>query len=90
MLMIFASDPHGTGQPWINLIEQAKQKYPDAQIVFGGDYIDGRSFSKETLEYVMCSVKHDHAIALLGNHEQVNRTRYLSSGLAVNTVSMVD
>lgn len=71
MLMIFASDPHGTGQPWINLIEQARQKYPTAQIVFGGDYIDGRSFSKETLEYVMRSVKHDHAIALLGNHEQM-------------------
>ena len=69
-MYIFASDPHGTGQPWIDLVEQAKQAYPKAQVVFGGDYIDGRSFNKETLDYVMTSVKAG-AIALLGNHEQM-------------------
>ena len=69
-MYIFASDPHGTGQPWIDLVERAKQVYPKSRLVFGGDYIDGRPFSKETLDYVMTSVKAG-AIALLGNHEQM-------------------
>lgn len=38
---IWASDPHGTGQAWIELVHQAQTKYPDNQTVFGGDYIDG-------------------------------------------------
>ena len=47
---IWASDPHGTGQAWIELVEQAQTKYPNSQTVFGGDYIDGNSQSAETVD----------------------------------------
>lgn len=68
---IFASDPHGTGQPWINNVKKMTQLYPDATIVFGGDYIDGRKFSLETLNFVKDQTEKNHAVALLGNHEQM-------------------
>ncbi len=68
---IFASDPHGTGRPWIDLVQQAQRLYPYAQTVFGGDYIDGRKESKATLEFVMQQVKSNRAVALCGNHEQL-------------------
>lgn len=71
MNYIFASDPHGTGQPWIDKVEMMKSKYPDAQVVFGGDYIDGRAYSKETLEYVKSQVEDNNAVALRGNHENL-------------------
>lgn len=71
MKYIFSSDPHGTGLPWIEKIQRAKTMYPDAVTVFGGDYIDGREFSKETLAYVMNCVLSYNDIALLGNHEQM-------------------
>lgn len=67
---IFASDPHGTGQPWIDKVENALKLYPTAQIVFGGDYIDGRKYSRETVNYVRSKQSEGH-IALLGNHEQL-------------------
>ncbi|ETA73760.1 metallophosphoesterase [Ligilactobacillus equi] len=67
-MYIFASDPHATGQPWIDLVEKARTKYPLAKVVFGGDYIDGRAFAKETLDYVF-SVP--DAVVLRGNHEQM-------------------
>lgn len=70
---IWASDPHGTGQPWINLIKQAQQKYPKSQIIFGGDYIDGNPNSLETVQFVYDQVKNYQAIALFGNHEQLMR-----------------
>ena len=31
---IWASDPHGTGQPWIDLVKQAQEKYPDSETIF--------------------------------------------------------
>ncbi|KRM81269.1 hypothetical protein FC35_GL000272 [Limosilactobacillus coleohominis DSM 14060] len=68
---IWASDPHGTGQLWINLVEKAKQKYPHARLVFGGDYIDGGKYSRETLNYVMDQVDGNNAVALKGNHEDL-------------------
>lgn len=68
---IFASDPHGRGEPWINLVKQAINKYPTAKIVFGGDYIDGRKYSKDNLDFIMKQVKNNNAIALLGNHEDL-------------------
>lgn len=71
MTYIYASDPHGRGQKWINLINKAKAKYKNAKIIFGGDYIDGDKHSKETLDYIMNSVKNENSIALLGNHEQM-------------------
>ena len=67
---IFASDPHGTGQPWIDKVENALKLYPTAQIVFGGDYIDGRKYSRETVNYVRSKQSEGH-IALMGNHEQL-------------------
>lgn len=68
---IFASDPHGTGQPWIDLVKQAQKDYPDSQTIFGGDYIDGNKHSKETVDFVMDQVQNHHAQALKGNHEQL-------------------
>lgn len=86
MTYIYASDPHGIGAPWIELIKKAKNKYKHSKIIFGGDYIDGNKYSKETLDYIMTSVKNDNSIALLGNHEQmmidfINNTTYDSSEL---------
>lgn len=80
MKYIFASDPHGTGQPWIDKVEMMKSKYPDAKVVFGGDYIDGRAFSKETLMYIKDQVESHGAIALKGNHEQLMLDALFSDG----------
>lgn len=71
MQYIFASDPHGTGQPWIELVKKAQKKYPHNQTIFGGDYIDGRKHSKETLDFIIDQVQNNNAIALRGNHEQM-------------------
>lgn len=68
---IWASDPHGTGQAWINLVNQAKASYPDSQIVFGGDYIDGNKQAKETVDFIIDRVNNHQDIALKGNHEQL-------------------
>ena len=70
MEYIFASDPHGTGKEWIDLVQRAQRDYPQAQLVFGGDYIDGRKNSRETLEFVMAAEKQG-AQVLLGNHEDM-------------------
>lgn len=70
MTYIWASDPHGTGAKWIELIEKAKEKYPNSQLVLGGDYIDGRKNSRDTLDYVI----HEYlkgAVVLPGNHEDL-------------------
>lgn len=68
---IWTSDPHGTGQDWINLVQQAQAKYPNSQTIFGGDYIDGNSQSAETVNFIYEQVEHHNAIALLGNHEEL-------------------
>ena len=68
---IWASDPHGTGQPWIDLVKQAQEKYPNNETIFGGDYIDGNKFSLETVKFVYDQVKFHQAVALAGNHEQL-------------------
>lgn len=68
---IFASDPHGTGQAWIDLVTQAQHNYPDNQTIFGGDYIDGNKHVKETVDFAMDQVQNQGAQALLGNHEQL-------------------
>lgn len=70
MQYIFASDPHGIGDPWINLVTLAEEKYPNAQLVFGGDYIDGHPYSLQIVKFIRQEVQQDHAIALIGNHEQ--------------------
>ena len=71
MEYIFASDPHGTGKAWINLVKQAQTDYPDAKLVLGGDYIDGRKYSKETLDFVMEQAANPNVEVLLGNHEDM-------------------
>lgn len=73
MTTIFTSDPHGTGDAWINKVNQMRRKYPHAQIVFGGDYIDGRPDSAQVLNYVQHCCYHD-AVALCGNHEDLLMT----------------
>ena len=62
MEYIFASDPYGTGQPWIGLVKAAEEKYPTVKVIFGGDYIDRRKFSQETIAFV---------VVLVGNHESM-------------------
>lgn len=71
MNYIFASDPHGTGPEWISKIEKMLSISPNSKIVFGGDYIDGRPYSKDTLLFVKKQVDENGAIALMGNHEEL-------------------
>ncbi len=71
MEYIFASDPHGTGQPWIGLVKAAEEKYPTAKAVFGGDYIDRRKFSQETIAFVKAQEADRDAVVLVGNHESM-------------------
>ena len=71
MEYIFARDPHGTGKPWIKLVKQAQVDYPDAKLVFGGDYIDGRQHSKETFDFVIEQAANPNVEGLLGNHEDM-------------------
>lgn len=66
---IFISDIHGNLET-LSLIEQAKKDFPNAQLVTGGDYIDGRKHVKEVLDYLI-EQKSQGAIVLLGNHEQM-------------------
>ena len=66
---IFISDIHGNHET-LDLIEQAKKDYPYAQLVTGGDYIDGRGSVKEVLDYLI-EQKSEGAVVLLGNHEKM-------------------
>lgn len=70
MQYIYLSDIHGSDLKWVEKIEQLQRKHPKSQLVFGGDYIDGGSYSKETLEYIQDQMKISNAITLLGNHEE--------------------
>lgn len=80
MTTIFASDFHGTGNQYINKIQRMYHKYPSAQIVFGGDYIDGRKYSKQVLNYVRQMQNNHHAIVLKGNHEDLMQT-FIETGI---------
>lgn len=64
---IFISDIHGNLET-LDLIRQAKHDFPAAQLVTGGDYIDGRDHVKEVLDFLI-EQKSEGAIILLGNHE---------------------
>lgn len=68
---LFASDPHGRGNPWIKRIENMRHKHPHAYLIFGGDYIDVGPDSKDILAYIINLEKRGKAKALLGNHEQM-------------------
>lgn len=64
---IFVSDIHGNLET-LSLIKRARQDYPDAQLVGGGDYIDGRWDVKPVLDYLMAA---ENSVILKGNHEQM-------------------
>lgn len=72
MATIFASDFHGTGDAFINKVQTMMNRYPSAEIVLGGDYIDGRADVKQVLNYVrqLQHSKH-HVTVLKGNHEDL-------------------
>lgn len=71
MEYIFASDPYGTGQPWIGLVKAVEEKYPTVKVIFGGDYIDRRKFSQETIAFVKAQEADRDAVVLVGNHESM-------------------
>lgn len=66
---IFTSDIHGNANT-LTLIKQAQKDYPTAQLVGGGDYIDGCKNSKEVCDYLI-EQSQQGAIILNGNHEEL-------------------
>lgn len=66
---IFTSDIHGNINTLL-LINQAMQDFPKAQLVGGGDYIDGRKHAKEVCDFLMQQASNG-AIILNGNHEEM-------------------
>lgn len=66
---IFISDIHGNSAT-LSLIKEAQRDFPQAQLVAGGDYVDGRGDEKEVLDFLI-EEKSRGAIVLLGNHEQM-------------------
>lgn len=74
MTTIYASDPHSAGQPWVDKIEHFRHKYPDAEIVFGGDYVDGigQIDPLTTLTYIQhLQATQDNVHVLVGNHDDL-------------------
>ena len=69
-MFIFASDAHGTGKVWIEKIKKTQKLYPNSHLVLGGDYIDGRKYSKETLNFVYEEYCKGSTV-LRGNHEEM-------------------
>ena len=67
---IFTSDIHGNIYT-LDLIKQVMHDYPTAQLVGGGDYIDGRKNSKEVCDFLIDQEQNNHAIILNGNHEEL-------------------
>lgn len=90
MTTIFTSDPHGTGDAWVNKVNYMYNKYPSAEIVFGGDYIDGRNDSKQVLNYIRQIQNNHNAIVLIGNHDDMlklflsTNDRYYYDGWRIN------
>ncbi|MBD5429151.1 metallophosphoesterase family protein [Lactobacillus sp.] len=67
---IFISDIHGNIET-LELIKKARADYPDAQLVAGGDYLDGRWDVKPVIDYLQEAANNDNAVILKGNHEQL-------------------
>lgn len=67
---IFISDIHGNLET-LELIKQVRADYPDAQLVGGGDYIDGRWDVKPVIDYLQNAAENSDAVILKGNHEQM-------------------
>lgn len=96
MTYLFASDLHGLGRPWIELMEQARRAYPQAQIVLGGDYIDGYLTTFATITYLQFLVREHHAVLLWGNHEDLlynfvttGDERWLANGGEATAYSLI-
>lgn len=66
---IFISDIHGNEET-LELIKKAEQDFPDALLVGGGDYVDGRNHVPEVLDFLM-KEKERGAVIIKGNHEQM-------------------
>ena len=66
---IFSSDIHGTLET-LEFIKNAKRDFPKAQFVGGGDYIDGRKYSREVCDF-MIEQAHNNSVILSGNHEEM-------------------
>lgn len=64
---IFTSDIHNNVKT-LQLIKNARQKYPQFTLVGDGDYIDGHRNAYEVLNYLM-SIQ--NKVLLKGNHEQM-------------------
>lgn len=71
MQYIYATDLHGIDDKFLTMIDQAIESYPNAQLIFGGDYIDRGRNSKRCLDFVRDKVENHGAIALKGNHEDM-------------------
>lgn len=67
---IFVSDIHGTKKT-IDLLKKAIADWPQAHVVTGGDYVDGRKDSKFVLDYLMQLSEEKKATVIRGNHEQM-------------------
>lgn len=67
---VFTSDVHGTLDT-ISYIKHAIRDFPTAQLVGGGDYIDGRKHSKEVCDFLINKAEHNNAVILNGNHEEM-------------------
>lgn len=66
---LFISDIHGNLET-LSLIKKAQEDHPNAVLIGGGDYVDGRDHVKEVLEFLI-EAKKKGAIILKGNHEQM-------------------
>lgn len=66
---IFISDIHGNAET-LSLIKKAQDDYPNATLICGGDYIDGRDHVKRVLDYLI-EQQEKGAIIIKGNHEQM-------------------
>lgn len=73
MTTIFCSDIHGNYQELKNKMNKMTEKYPEAEIVFGGDYVDGFNSIDvlNTLKYILKLQKEKNATVLIGNHEDM-------------------
>lgn len=73
MTTIFTTDIHGNYDTLKRKMDYMLNKYPQAEIVFGGDYVDGRKEVKvkEVLTYIYSLGKTREVKYLLGNHEQM-------------------
>lgn len=71
MTTIFVTDIHGNYDVLKDKMNYMLKKYPHAEIVFGGDMIDGygKINVKDTLSYIRFLEKVRNVKCLLGNHE---------------------